>query len=83
MKIIVFLLAYTNLKIVIIGLNPSLKDVAAVFDKNPSKLIGDNFNISESDRTIAGNLIRKIYTNTSFQDNIGAFVRVSDNRNIY
>lgn len=39
-------------------------------------MIGGQFNISSINRTAAGNLLRKIYTNTSFQEDTGAFVRV-------
>lgn len=39
-------------------------------------MIGVPFNISAANRSIAGNLLKDIYTNTSFEENVGAVVRV-------
>lgn len=58
---------------------PNLKQLATALDENPSKLIDDQFNISIMNKTIAGNLLKKIYTNVSFTENIGAYIRVRGN----
>lgn len=62
--------------ILLSALDPNVKENAAALDKDPSQLLGNQFNISSINRTIAGHLLKKIYTNTTFEDNIGAFVRV-------
>lgn len=58
------------------GLQPDVRQNAAVIDKDPSQMLGNHFNLSEVNRTIVGYRLKQIYTNTTFQNNIGAFVRV-------
>lgn len=59
-----------------VGLYPNVKTLAQAFDKDPSQLINSQFNLTSTNRSIAGNLLKKIYTNTTFVDNLGAYVRV-------
>ncbi|XP_074034124.1 juvenile hormone esterase isoform X1 [Leptinotarsa decemlineata] len=47
----------------------------AEIDDNPDELITDLIHMSPENRTIAGQLLKKVYTNTSFQEDIGAFCR--------
>lgn len=54
----------------------SLSELAAFLDEEPAHLIGEQFNISYSKKSSAGNLLTEIYTNTTFQGNIGASLRV-------
>lgn len=51
--------------------------MAAAADKDPSILLYKLLNMSDKNRSIAGGLLRKIYTNTSFEQDLGAFIRVS------
>ncbi|XP_056638289.1 juvenile hormone esterase-like [Diorhabda sublineata] len=45
-------------------------------DENPSKLIGTMINMSQENRTVAGNLLKQLYTNnTSFEENVGGYIR--------
>ncbi|XP_057655933.1 juvenile hormone esterase-like [Diorhabda carinulata] len=50
------------------------------FDEDPSLLVDPLINMSSENRTIAGNLLRQLYTgNTTFDENYGGFIRyVSD-----
>lgn len=64
--------------IIFIGFRPNVKQVAAALDKDPSTMLDNQFKLSSVNRTIAGNLLKKIYTNATFEDNIGAYVRVSE-----
>lgn len=57
-------------------MQPNFKESAAALDKNPSSMLGRQFNISDTNRTAAINLLKRIYTNTSFEDNLGAYLRV-------
>lgn len=45
-------------------------------DNNPSLFINKAINMSDGNRTLAGQLLKHIYTNSSFEEDIGAFVRV-------
>ncbi|CAG9822954.1 unnamed protein product [Phaedon cochleariae] len=52
------------------------------YDKDPSLLIPTTFHMSPQNRSIAGALLMKVYTNTSFEEDLGAFVRWTSDRTI-
>lgn len=52
-------------------------ELAAEFDNNPAKLIYNAINMTEENRLVAGKLLTGIYTNSTFQNNLGAYIRVS------
>lgn len=59
------------------GFNPNLKDIAKIYDEDSSRLLEDRFDLSPENRTIFGNLLKGIYTNTTFEENLGAVIRVN------
>lgn len=48
-----------------------------MIDNNPDLLIHLNVNMGPEKRIIAGKLMKEVYTNTSFVDDFGAYIRVS------
>ncbi|XP_050504131.1 juvenile hormone esterase isoform X6 [Diabrotica virgifera virgifera] len=49
-------------------------------DNDPSLLVSPNINMSLKNRTIAGSLLKKVYTTKSFSEDFGAYIRwASDN----
>lgn len=55
----------------------TLEKTAAYFDEDPANLIGHQFNISYEEKFKAGQELKKIYTNTTFKENLGGALRVS------
>lgn len=51
--------------------------MAADTDKNDSNLICEKLNIDVESRSVAGGKIKKMYTNRTFQEDLGAFIKVS------
>lgn len=64
------------LTLFVAALESNVTKDAANLDKDLSQMLGKQFNISSVNRTIAVNLLKRIYTNTTFEENIGAFIRV-------
>lgn len=61
-----------------LGSQPDVQEKAAELDKDPLQILGTQFSIPNArDRSKVVNLLKKIYTQTSFKDDIGAYVRVS------
>nr|XP_023024106.1 uncharacterized protein LOC111512244 [Leptinotarsa decemlineata] len=56
------------------GLDPDITALAEL-DDNPEKLIPDLIHMSPANKKIAGQRLRKLYTKTSFQKDIGAYCR--------
>ncbi|CAG9827013.1 unnamed protein product [Diabrotica balteata] len=50
------------------------------FDDNPELLIHKNLNMSPENRHIAGKLIKKVYTPTTFVNDFGAYIRWSSDQ---
>ncbi|CAH1104361.1 unnamed protein product [Psylliodes chrysocephalus] len=56
-----------------------LKTKTKYFDENAAYLINGNLNITEENKLPAGTKLKKIYTNTTFEEDFPAFIRfVSD-----
>ncbi|XP_072399751.1 juvenile hormone esterase-like isoform X2 [Diabrotica undecimpunctata] len=50
------------------------------FDDNPELLIHKNLNMSPENRHIAGKLMKKVYTSTTFVNDFGAYIRWSSDQ---
>lgn len=58
-------------------MDSNIKTKARLLDDDPSLLVNNRINMSKENRTLAGKLLTKIYTNSSFEKDIGAYIRVS------
>lgn len=50
---------------------------ASAMDNDPTLVLNKLLNMSNENRTIAAKLLRTIYTNSSFKEDLGAYIRVS------
>lgn len=55
----------------------SVKQGAALTDKNPANLIHAKWHIPEKDRAKAGAIFKKLYTSKKFSEDLPAYVAVS------
>ncbi|XP_074034176.1 juvenile hormone esterase [Leptinotarsa decemlineata] len=53
------------------------EDTVIALDEDPGRLVPTGINISPENKTIAGKLLKEVYTNTSFENDIGGYCRVS------
>nr|XP_023028312.1 juvenile hormone esterase-like [Leptinotarsa decemlineata] len=74
------LLGFTSEEMIFSALNSNVSSRIAL-DKNPAQLVPLGINTSPENRTKAGELIKGLYTNTSFEHDTAAYVRwTSDNQ---
>lgn len=48
------------------------------YDGNISLIVNEDYNVKSEDLIHVGNMIRNIYTNGSFADDLGASIRVTN-----
>lgn len=63
-----------------LGSLPNITQLAEVYDNDPSIIPSKKLSVPDEVRTQLGKEIKQLYTNSSFKDDIGAFVRVSKSK---
>ncbi|KAJ8923390.1 hypothetical protein NQ315_001948 [Exocentrus adspersus] len=58
-----------------VGDGDKIKALAKSMDEDLSKVVNNKYNITEKDKPVVGELLRKLYTNDTFQKNISAVIR--------
>ncbi|XP_057659324.1 uncharacterized protein LOC130895791 [Diorhabda carinulata] len=60
--------------------NKGNTDLLEGLDNDPSRLVHPNLNMSPENRTIAGRLLKKVYTNQTFMEDFAAYIRWSSDQ---
>ncbi|KAJ8923389.1 hypothetical protein NQ315_001947 [Exocentrus adspersus] len=62
-------------ELLFVGDGKDVMELAKNMDEDLSRVVNNKFNITEKDKPVVGRLLRKLYTNDTFQKHLGAIVR--------
>uniref|UniRef100_V5GH33 Carboxylic ester hydrolase n=1 Tax=Anoplophora glabripennis TaxID=217634 RepID=V5GH33_ANOGL len=69
------MIGYNSEEEIVFGSVDDFKEKAAKLDADDSQIVGNAYNINETNKETAGQQLKKLYTKTTFEDNLSALVK--------